>query len=161
MGLFTAAIRFRTKISKLDECFFFDALVFLMTKQFFQLSQLWLAITQSVKLTFHLCYTFLEPSGCQLSHGGTLDICCSSKISINLPKWESGCRSDDIDASRLGHSSFWALCPKFSREHVKNVSKEVHLVFSYTVVLLFSFLKTLLRQMTSRIWTQLDEIPYF
>ena len=88
MGLFTAAIRFRTELSKLDECFFFNASYFRGQSSFFQLSQLWRAITQSVKLTTPLCYTFSEPSGRQLSHGGTLDICCSSKISINLPKCE-------------------------------------------------------------------------
>ena len=67
---------------------FFDTSYFRGQSSFSQLSQLWRDIAQSVKLTTPLCYTFSEPSGRQLSHGGTLDICCSSKISINLPKCE-------------------------------------------------------------------------
>ena len=35
MGLFTAAIGFRTKFSKLDEYYFFERLLFTGTKQFF------------------------------------------------------------------------------------------------------------------------------
>ena len=44
------------------------------------------AITPVQKLENPISYTFSEPSGRQLSHGGTLDIRCSSKISLNLTK---------------------------------------------------------------------------
>ena len=83
-------IQWQSRIFKIGwVLFFFDASYFRWRSSFFQLSQLWRAITQSVKLTTPLCYTFSEPSGRQLSHGGTMDICCSSKISINLPKCKS------------------------------------------------------------------------
>ena len=45
---------------------------------------LWAAITPVQKLENPISYTFSEPSGRQLSHGGTLDIWCSNKISLKL-----------------------------------------------------------------------------
>ena len=66
--------------------FFCDAAYFRWRTIFFRLFHLWRAITPSRKLPRSINYTFLESSGRQLSHGGTLDIWTCIKISSNLPE---------------------------------------------------------------------------
>ena len=66
--------------------FFFTASYFCSRSQNFRVFRLWPAVTPVQKLKNPISYTFSEPSGRQLSHGGTLDIWCSSKISLHLTK---------------------------------------------------------------------------
>ena len=68
------------------DLFFCDAAYFRWRTIFFRLFHLWRAITPSRKLPRSINYTFLESSGRQLSHGGTLDIWTCIKISSNLPE---------------------------------------------------------------------------
>ena len=66
--------------------FFVTPLIFGNGSKISAVCQLWTAITPVQKLVGPKTSTFSESSGCELSHGSTLNMCFYIKISSNLAK---------------------------------------------------------------------------